>query len=753
MPTTAFTTGPKYPTTTTTPNLAGTEGNWSNPANIFADDGSNASDAYWSTAKGGTDELNGAGFGMGIPSNAIIDGIKLEMEVASSNRWGEPTSTMKLKKAGSLVGNNKAGTGTVSSGVYTYGGSTDLWGTTWTPAEINAANFGFGFVGALTSSPNDFSLAIDFVRITVYWHYDNSVSPADVPTKYIHKVLDPSGSYMGVLPAGLIISEFGIAQDINSAGSSYTIELGKSIDTSGQEVDYLVTEAGDRITTEAGDYIRIERKADALAIGTNTDPTMLVRNGNKVLVYEYSYYYPNGKLVFRGQINRIEAGFGDAKNNTIKLLVLSDGIDLDNFIARGAPFAYTADVTQNTQNGSVTVSEMGSKGAGWNRYGQTWAVGPAVTKLGAITLLLNGTADVTVTVYDGLSGSALGSVTQAVNTGGAAVATQFGFANLITVNPNGTYFFAISVGGGQSIVVYYSSSNPYANGGMYNSNYGGGSGGGSYSSVVGSDLYFIASSGTATTTTTYSSKDPSTEMLKPIIDDYRLRGGVINYSSSSVDATGLSLSVTFNTDTIYDAIKRIMDVSPSTFYWWVDLGTNTIYFKQMASSAEYKLYKGRHLSELNLVLSIENVKNNLLFSGGATSGVNLYKQYQDQSSQTRYGVRLDRKSDNRVTQDNTADAIGSSFINERKGETYQTTIKLIRSKIDVHLLTPGKILGFRGFGTLADGLTMQIVRRELHPHYAVFTLGVLPQRLSLEIEDTIRGLVAEQTVANPSAPS
>src|ERR1044072_7055104 len=153
---------------------------------------------------------------------------------------------------------------------------------------------------------------------------------------------------------------------------------------------------------------------------------------------------------------------------------------------------------------------------------------------------------------------------------------------------------------------------------MYNSNYGGGSGGGTYGPMVGSDMYFVASSGLATTLATYTSKDPTTQMFKPIIDDYRLRGGMLNYSSSSVDATGLSLTATFNTETILDSMKKVLSLCPSGFYFYVDLGTDTIYFKQTLTTPTYKLIKGRHLNKINFVMSIENVKNDLLFSGAET---------------------------------------------------------------------------------------------------------------------------------------
>lgn len=747
MPQIAFSTGPKYPTTTTTVNGTGLDSQWANPANIFADDGANATSAFFNTIFQ-TQELNGATFGFGIPSNAVIDGIKLEMEVPSSNRWFEAASTMKLKKAGVLVGNNKSGTGSVSSGVYTYGGSTDLWGTTWTAAEVNASNFGFGFIGALTSSPNDFSIAIDYVRITIYWHYSVDVSAADVPKRYLYKVFN-DGVYLGNLPK--VTNRFGYSLDINSAGSSINIECGVSADTSALPGSRLVTEAGDPITTENNEYIYTDGQPSLVSAGNSIDPT-IIQNGNRIEIWEYSYYHPNGKLMFKGQVNRIEAGFGTGAENKIKLLLLSDGLDLDNYIARGSPFAYTADVTQIVFGSSAVITQD-SKGAGWNRYGQTWVVGAGVTKLGAINLAFLGAANVTVTVYDGLNGSALGSVTQVVDTGGLTSGIQFGFASLIDVVAGGTYFLSVAVGAGQSITIFYSATNPYANGKMYNSNYAGGSGGGSWAEVVGSDLYFVTFSGLATTTATYTSKDPTTQMFKPIIDDYRARGGLLNYSSSSVDATGLSLTATFNTETIFDAMRKVLSLAPNGFYFYVDLGTDIIYFKNTLSTATYKLIKGRHLNKINLIMSIENVKNDLLFSGAETAGTNLYTEYEDPISQGNYGIRLERKSDNRVSIQASADAIGESFIDENANEYYETTVTVLDRTMDITLFKPGQTVGLRGFGSFVDRQVMQVVRLEYSPDSINLTLGNMPKRFSAEYEKTIRGLLAQQTVANPAAPS
>lgn len=749
MPQTAFTSGPLTPATAAD---AGGAKAWSNVNNAKVEDGAYATCSNVGPGGGGgfPNQLNLTNLGFAIPTNAIIDGIKLEAKVNANAGCRDDGFIYLLRNGGSTA---PASTPNVPQNWFgglkwlTYGNATSLWGRSWTPAEINHANFGASIAAMPNTGTGD--IYVDSVRITVYWHYSNDVAPADVPKRYLYKVFN-AGQFLGNIPN--VTSKFGYSLDINSAGSSIEVECGISVDTAREAGSRLVTEAGDPITTEAGEYIYTDGQPPLIGLGNSVDPR-IIQNGNSVQIWEYSYYYPNGKLMFSGQVNNIDAGLGTSADNKIKVTILSDGIDLDNLVARGSPFAYTADQTQNTYNSWVTVSAMGTKGAGWNKYGQSLTVGAGISKYGAVAVMLQGAADVTMSIYDAPNGNLLGSITQAVDTAGATLPITFGVASLVNTSPGSTLFFDIAVGPGQSITMYYSNSDPYAGGQMYNSNYSGGSGGGGYYPVAGSDLYFISYQGTATTTATYSSKDPSTGMMQPIIDDYRLRGGSINYATGSVDATGLSLTATFNTETILDAIKKCLDLSPSGFYFYVDLGTDTIYFKRTLTTPTYKLIKGRHLTDLNIVMSIQNVKNDLLFSGAETAGTNLFTEYTDPASRTLYGNRLERKSDNRVSIQATADAIGSSFIAENKDEYFETTVTIADTTMDITQFKPGQTVGLRGFGTFIDTLLLQITRIEYSPENVTLTLGNLPKRFTNDFEQVIRGLVAEQTVANPSAPS
>lgn len=744
MPPLNFVTGPKYPTTTTTTNGAGTDGTWANPANIFADDGSNATSAFINPPSShDSGELQGATFGFDIPNNAIIDGIIAQIEVPSSSRWSESTGSVRLQKAGSNVGDNKAGTGAALSNVWTYGGAADLWGTTWTPAEINAANFGLSFVATYTSSPNDFNIAVDFFRVTVYWHYDFDVPPADVPKRHVYKVYDNLGTYLGNIPK--VISPFQFSEDIETTTVSLAIEVGLSADIARDRSKRLTTEAGEWITDESGRYLVTDGGIMPFTIGTDDDNNSILKNGNRVVVFEYCYYYPNGKAMYSGQIQRVSAKFGGS-NPTIKVQLLSDGMELDNFLARGVPPTLTQQQAQTGDTGvGFSVTQDGDKGAGWQRCGQTIIV--VGGNVAAVSLGLQGTARVTVSLYDAPNGSLQTSSTRDISTVGSV--EQFIFPELI--EGLNSVFIAVSVDPGQNITVAKNSAGGYGGGDMYTSSYAGGSGGGTYGVLTGQDLYFIAYSGVVSTQAIFSSQDPTTGMLVPIMDDYNLQGGRI--VATDVDATGLSLSYTFNVQTILEAIKAIRDMSPEDFYWRIDLGTDELEFKEIATTPDFTLVKNIHLSELELTLSIEGVKNKIPFTGAETGGVNLYQLYTDSDSINRYGPRLFRKSDNRVSNSTTADAIGNSAIAELSGEKQQTPVMIPASVMDISLLTPGKVVGFANFGNFIDSLQLLIVRRDYTPGAVTLTLGMLPLNLPTVVEQLQRGLTAEQTVANPSAPS
>lgn len=169
------------------PNFAGTGaddssngGNisWTNLSNITATDGSYAA-ATFNVSGDITHYLKATNFGFSIPAGSTINGI-----TATVNEMTNATNVdteIKLIKAGVIQSTNRSTGATWPAGSFvdrTYGGASDLWGTTWTPSDINSSNFGF----ALSSTTSTTGQArVDSIKITINYttsgnvaYYDNA---------------------------------------------------------------------------------------------------------------------------------------------------------------------------------------------------------------------------------------------------------------------------------------------------------------------------------------------------------------------------------------------------------------------------------------------------------------------------------------------------------------------------------------------------------------------------------------------------
>jgi hypothetical protein len=128
---------------TTTTKSAGTGAGWTTSSNIVS---SNNLDATTSIAGAATSaNLDATNFSMGIPSTAIVRGISTRIERSASVASTLLDANVRVLKAGSPVGTDKAYTAAYwpTTDTYrTYGSGSDLWGTTWTGSDINSSNFG-----------------------------------------------------------------------------------------------------------------------------------------------------------------------------------------------------------------------------------------------------------------------------------------------------------------------------------------------------------------------------------------------------------------------------------------------------------------------------------------------------------------------------------------------------------------------------------------------------------------------------------
>ena len=171
--------GPNNPATVTTGSAAclACQGSlWTTPANAEVADGFftgaplAAAGSCFQTNCYRSRPLLATNFGFNIPANATISYIVVHVKREGTVAAVIMDSLVSVMKANVISGANHAhpdywpGTNTDTS----YGGPGDLWGTTWTPADINATGFGVALIAKNTSATL-YNAYVDNINVTVYY--------------------------------------------------------------------------------------------------------------------------------------------------------------------------------------------------------------------------------------------------------------------------------------------------------------------------------------------------------------------------------------------------------------------------------------------------------------------------------------------------------------------------------------------------------------------------------------------------------
>jgi hypothetical protein len=162
--------GPTKPYTTAANTGAGTA--WGNPGNALVQ-------AVAAEVKvpisGESAILKLASAGFSIPEGTTIRGIEVLVPRVALVGGSLGTITGQLYKAGALAGSVKSLAWSVGGVANALGGPSDLWGTTWTPAQINStANFGIGLIATAGPSVSPKVEVEGPVTVRVYYSYSSS---------------------------------------------------------------------------------------------------------------------------------------------------------------------------------------------------------------------------------------------------------------------------------------------------------------------------------------------------------------------------------------------------------------------------------------------------------------------------------------------------------------------------------------------------------------------------------------------------
>lgn len=154
---------------------------WTNLTNALTSDDNYAKNTVSLSglfASTNTNNLIAQNFGFTIPPMATNIHIKVDVERSANLGFSVGASVSDnivklINSSGTITGTNNASPTNWSSGDATvsYGGNTDNWGTSWTPADINSTNFGVAISATLSAGAAAVSLTaqIDYIAVTVYY--------------------------------------------------------------------------------------------------------------------------------------------------------------------------------------------------------------------------------------------------------------------------------------------------------------------------------------------------------------------------------------------------------------------------------------------------------------------------------------------------------------------------------------------------------------------------------------------------------
>lgn len=252
------------------------------------------------------------------------------------------------------------------------------------------------------------------------------------------------------------------------------------------------------------------------------------------------------------------------------------------------------------------------------------------------------------------------------------------------------------------------------------------------------------------TTRTYSAQNHDV-ILKSILD---VNPGRMTYDGVSIEATGVTISETFRLNTKLQGIESVYNQTPDGWYWFGDVAENLITLKEVSATADHTFVFRKHIKQVNIRRSIEDLRNEVYFVGGDSGGGTiLFKKYSDATSQGNWRVGLHLITDRRFTVAANAQKVAEKIIARYKNPIYTTTVTIPSEVYDIETIKLGQMVQFRNFGNFVDGLLLQIVSFNYTPRAVTLELGELLLRQQDIVDKLAGGIEGEQYVDIPNAPA
>lgn len=254
--------------------------------------------------------------------------------------------------------------------------------------------------------------------------------------------------------------------------------------------------------------------------------------------------------------------------------------------------------------------------------------------------------------------------------------------------------------------------------------------------------------------------------------------------TNTIAETSTTVSYSFNTYTVKEALDKIIELCPVGWYYYVD-ADNKITLAEKASTADHTFALGKDIISIVPENSSENMVNRIYFTGGDdASSSPIYKKYERTSSISTYGLHATKYVDSRITDPATADIVAGAILDRGDVPEVRTTI-VIRDNnaedgkgYDIESIKPGDTMKVLGYGSASrvywdeavwdvdkwdykwdydlsnvTSTVQQIVKVSYEPRKVTLEVSSKLPNVSKRVEDIRRNLLRTQTENNPTAPT
>ncbi|MFZ3032265.1 MAG: hypothetical protein WA082_04470 [Candidatus Moraniibacteriota bacterium] len=197
------------------------------------------------------------------------------------------------------------------------------------------------------------------------------------------------------------------------------------------------------------------------------------------------------------------------------------------------------------------------------------------------------------------------------------------------------------------------------------------------------------------------------DILKDIIDKYNALTGVfakVDYTISpdSIGDTATTITYTFNTVTILQAINKLVEMCPAGWYWYLD-ADNVIHLAEYSATPNHTFFVGKDVNEIQPYKRIENVVNVAYVIGKETAGENLFRKYERTASRDNYGRSVIFITDNRISDAGTAEKFADASLDADDEPEVRTQVVIVDENndqglgYDIESVHPGNVVNILNF--------------------------------------------------------